>query len=156
MDHKGGINCFHLLRCALVLYLLLSTMSPQPSLAVAQHRASGATAYRLSAQDQAFLEDLSRRSFRFFWENADPDTGLVRDRARTDGSPHEAKYRYISSIASTGFGLTALCIAAERRWIEREEARERVRRTLRFLAEKMPHHKGWFYHFVNMKTGERE
>lgn len=111
---------------------------------------------RLAAADDAFLEDLSRRSFRFFWENADPNTGLVLDRARTDGSPHDEQHRNVASIASTGFGLTALCIAAERRWVEPREAETRVRRTLRFLAEKMPHHKGWFYHFVDWRTGARE
>ena len=71
-------------------------------------------AYTLTADDQALLEDLSRRSFRFFWEQADPSTGIVRDRARLDGSPLPASHREIGSIASTGFGLTALCIAAER------------------------------------------
>ncbi|MEJ7618678.1 MAG: glucoamylase family protein [Pyrinomonadaceae bacterium] len=110
----------------------------------------------LTIADEEFLEDLERRSFRFFWEKADPSTGLVLDRARTDGSPHDEQYREIASIASTGFGLTALCIAAERRWVEPREAEDRVRVTLRFLAEKMPHHKGWFYHFVNMRTGARE
>src|SRR5215211_1851381 len=41
----------------------------------------------LSAADEALLEDLSKRSFMFFWEQADPGTGIVRDRSRTDGSP---------------------------------------------------------------------
>jgi hypothetical protein len=39
----------------------------------------------LTAADDALLEDLSKRSFRFFWEQADPVTGIVRDRSRTDG-----------------------------------------------------------------------
>ena len=171
MSHKRGIHSlrrFHangvaplgtpLLLPALVLYslLLLVVLQPVFAFVLAQQPAAVATPYELSPQDRAFVEDLSRRSFRFFWENADPDTGLVRDRARTDGSPHNASQRDIASIASTGFGLTALCIAAERRWIKPAEAREHVRRTLRFFAERMPHHNGWFYHFVNMKTGERE
>ena len=105
--------------------------------------------------DESFLEDLSQRSFRFFWENADPTTSLVRDRARSDGSPHDADHRYIASIASTGFGLTALCIAAERSWIKPRDARERVLQTLRFLAQRMPNEHGWFYHFVDMRTGVR-
>ncbi|MBA3441890.1 MAG: hypothetical protein H0T92_18685 [Pyrinomonadaceae bacterium] len=148
------------IRQVFALYLLLIMMAAQTSLAVArqqpQRAESAPSVYRLSAKDEAFLEDLSKRSFRFFWENADPNTGLVRDRARTDGSPHDARHREVASIASTGFGLTALCIAAERGWIERPKAHERVRRTLHFLAEKLPHKNGWFYHFVNMKTGKRE
>src|SRR5262245_15785928 len=81
---------------------------------------------RLQPADEAFLEDLSRRSFLFFWEQSDPATGLTLDRARADGSPHHENRRHIASIASTGFGLTALCIAAERRWIDPKQARERV------------------------------
>ena len=43
-----------------------------------------------AAGDDAFLEDLSRRSFRYFADNADPGTGLVLDRARADGSQADA------------------------------------------------------------------
>ena len=68
----------------------------------------------LSKEDEAFLEDLQRRSFRYFDEQADPATGQVRDRARTDGSPHDENHRDVASIAATGFGLASLCIAAER------------------------------------------
>ena len=111
----------------------------------------------LSREDDAFLEDLSRRSFRFFWEQADPKTGLVSDRARANGEPYDKDHRSrnIASSAATGFGLTALCIAAERGWVDRQAARQRVLSTLRFYAERSPHERGWFYHFVNKETGER-
>ena len=109
----------------------------------------------LSSRDEAFLEDLSRRSFRYFWEQADARTGLVLDRARADGRPHDETHRNVASIAATGFGLTALCIAAERRWISPDEAHGRVLATLRFLAERAPHERGWFYHWLDAVTGER-
>jgi hypothetical protein len=109
-----------------------------------------------SPWEEAFLEDLSRRSFRYFWEQADPKTGLVRDRARTDGSPHDEGHRNVASIAATGFGLTALCIAAERKWVDPGEARERARTALRFFAERAFQEHGWFYHWLNAVTGERE
>src|ERR671914_732148 len=88
---------------------------------------------------EAFLNDLQQRSFRYFWEQADPQTGLVPDRARSDGSLLPDSHRNVASIAATGFGLTALCIAAERRWMEPGEARERVRATLKFFADRAPH-----------------
>ena len=106
------------------------------------------------AADDAFLEELSKRTFMFFWEQADPSTGIVRDRARTDGSPSERPR--IGSIASVGFGLSGLCIAAERGWLPREQVVQRARTTLRFFAARMEHERGWFYHFVNLKTGARE
>ena len=115
----------------------------------------GQDAKSLPESDDAFLEDLSHRSFRYFWDQADPHTGLVLDRARTDGSPLDESHRHVASIAATGFGLTALCIAAERHWIEPQDALERVRTTLRFFAERAPREHGWFYHWMNAATGER-
>jgi hypothetical protein len=112
-------------------------------------------ARRLSHADDAFLDDLSRRLFRYFWEQADPNTGLVLDRARTDGSPHDERHRNVASIAATGFGLTALCIAAQRGWVQQREARDRVRKTLRFFYESAPQKNGWFYHWMDSRTGER-
>ena len=111
----------------------------------------------LSASDDAFLEDLSRRSFRFFLEQADPKTGLVADRARANGTSYDKSHPSINiaSSAATGFGLTALCIGAERGWIDRRTARDRTLTTLRFYAERSPHEHGWFYHFVDRATGER-
>jgi len=128
--------------------------APTQSAPTPAHRA--ASSYMLSPDDDAFLEDLSRRSFMFFWEQADPTTGIVRDRSRTDGSPPNEKAREIGSIASVGFGLTGLCIAAERGWLPRADVVERARSTLRFFAERMEHEHGWFYHFVNLRTGQRE
>ena len=90
---------------------------------------------KFSARDEAFLADLERRSFQFFWDQANPRTGLVLDRTRTDGSAADENHRAVASIAATGFGLTALCIAAERRWVDPIAARERVRITLRFFDE---------------------
>jgi hypothetical protein len=112
--------------------------------------------YVLTREDDALLEDISRRAFRYFLEQADPRTGLVRDRARTDGSPIASETgRDVASIAATGFGLTALCVAAERRWVAPVEARGRVRATLRFFNDRAYQNHGWFYHWMNLRTGER-
>jgi hypothetical protein len=112
---------------------------------------------KLSAEDNAFLEDLSRRAFLYFWEQADPQTGLVLDRAHTDGTNYPAgdNHHNIASSAATGFGLTALCIAAERRWVEPDRARGRVRAALRFYADRADEFHGWFYHWTDASTGAR-
>lgn len=143
-------------RRAVQLFLLSCIVVATVGTAPAQRSSSSLTSYRLTPQDASFLDDLSRHSFRYFEEQTDPRTGLVRDRARTDGAPHGEQQDKIASIAATGFGLTAWCIAAERGWIGKREARERVLATLRFLADRQEHKHGWFYHFVNVRTGERE
>ncbi|TBR20654.1 hypothetical protein EPO15_12535 [bacterium] len=116
---------------------------------------SARPAAALPKADDAFLEDLSRRSFQFFWDYADPATGLVLDRARADGSGPDKDHSQVASAATTGFGLSALCIAAERDWVPRRAARARAVTTLRFLAEKAPREHGWYYHWMDSRTGVR-
>jgi hypothetical protein len=108
-------------------------------------------AVALSRSDHQFLDELERASYLFFWESADPQTGLVKDRSRADGQDS----REVGSIAATGFGLTALCIAHERKYAPRKDIEERVLNTLRFLWNGLPHERGFYYHFVNYRTGER-
>jgi hypothetical protein len=104
----------------------------------------------MKSSDRQLLEEVARRAARFFWEKADPGTGLVNDRANNFGADEET----VASIASTGYGLSALPIAVENGWLNRNEAAGRARTTLRFLLS-MPHQHGWLVHFVDRRTGER-
>jgi hypothetical protein len=108
-------------------------------------------AAELTPEDSLLLDEIQRSAFRFFVEQADPKTGLVRDRARSDGSASEGK----ASIAASGFALSAWAVATQHGWVERQRAVEQVRKSLHFLAEKAPRRHGFFYHFMDMDTGER-
>ncbi len=110
--------------------------------------------YQLSPADDRFLDDLEHRSFLYFWEQVGSKTGIVRDRAFVDGSSNGPNL-HIGSAAATGFGLTAICIGAQRGWITEKEARDRILLTIRFLAERAPVEHGWFYHWMDPETGER-
>ncbi|HKH43645.1 MAG TPA: glucoamylase family protein [Thermoanaerobaculia bacterium] len=100
------------------------------------------------------VDDLQERTFRYFWDLAGPENGLIPDRWPTPS---------FSSVAAIGFGLTSYPIGAEHGWITRGEARGRVLKTLRFLAQApqgpepkgRTSYKGFFYHFLDMKTGAR-
>jgi len=102
----------------------------------------------------ALLEELQERTFRFFWDIGNPDNGLIPDRYPTPS---------YSSVAAVGFGLTTYPIGVERGYITRDQARERVLATLRFFARAPQHakargaigYRGFFYHFLDMKTGDR-
>jgi hypothetical protein len=107
--------------------------------------------FTISREDDQFLEELEKANFQFFWEQADPGTGLVKDRCNVRSTDNST----VASTAATGFGLTALCIGAKRGYIPLSDARERAITTLRFLWKTMFTHRGFFYHFANMKTGER-
>lgn len=101
--------------------------------------------------NQSFLNELEHACFEFFWHEADPLTGLVRDRASADGGDK----RRTASIAATGFGLTALCIGHERGYRPRTEIGERVQATLDFLLNHASQHEGFFYHFLDVHDGRR-
>lgn len=106
---------------------------------------------------EALLDTIQRTAFSFFWNEANPDNGLIRDRAtvnNTSGAP--------SSIASVGFGLSAIAIGVDHGWVSREAARDRVLTTLKFFwkAPQGPGNSysgmyGLFYHFLDMSTGRR-
>jgi len=103
--------------------------------------------------DDQLLEDIERAGFLFFWEQADPATGQVKDRAFAAGNDT----RTVSSIAATGFGLTALCIGDQRGYQPSATIAARVQATLSFLLNQMqPNGKnGFFFHFVDMTSGAR-
>jgi len=105
----------------------------------------------LSPEADQLLEELESANFRYFWEQADPQTGLVKDRCNVRAPDSGV----VASIAATGFGLTALCIGQKRGFISLAEAQRRVLAGLRFLWGKLPNHRGFFYHFADVKTGER-
>src|SRR5712691_5217781 len=115
---------------------------------------STADAPRRRAAAPSAVDDLERRTFRWFWDTANPHTFLVPDRWPT---------KSFSSIAAVGFGLTAYCIGAERGYVTREQARDRVLATIRSLlampqgdqAVGVTQYRGFFYHFLDMETGAR-
>nr|WP_225425716.1 glucoamylase family protein [Pelagerythrobacter rhizovicinus] len=101
-----------------------------------------------------FAEQLSRRTFDYFWETTDTQRCLAPD--RWPSNP-------FSSIAATGFALTAYGIGAERGYVTREEAAQRTRDCLEFYwnapqgAEVSGNtgYKGFFYHFLTNEDGTR-
>src|SRR5688500_86295 len=102
----------------------------------------------------AVLDSIQYTAFRYFWDEANPANGMVRDRSQP-GSP--------CSIAAVGFGLSAICIAADHGWITRAEAATRVHTTLTTLWTKPQGtatagtigYKGFFYHFLHMTDALR-
>jgi hypothetical protein len=101
--------------------------------------------------DEQLLDEIQRATFNFFWNEASAKTGQVKDRALAKGGDS----RMMSSIAATGFGLTSLCIGDQRGYGKTAEILERVRRTLRFLANDLKNEHGFFFHFIHMETGQR-
>jgi hypothetical protein len=103
--------------------------------------------------DDQLLDDLEQAAFLYYWEQSDPNSGQVKDRALAAGNDTST----LSSIAATGFGLTALCIGDQRAYQPHTAIVTKVQNTLSFLANTMQPvgMNGFFYHFVDMTTGAR-
>jgi hypothetical protein len=139
----------------LLLAVALLDCSAQTRRPVARARSdAGRFAYAPSPREAAFLDTLQERTFQYFWSLSDPKTGLTPDRA-----PSES----FVSVSATGFALTAYPIGAERGYVSRAAAADRVLTTLRFLwdlpqdsvSSRAGGQRGFFYHFLEPKTGYR-
>ena len=100
------------------------------------------------------LDALQRNTFRYFWEETNPASGLIAD--NTAGSDFPA------SIAGVGLALSSYPVGVERSFVTRARAVERTLATLRFFwnapqgtAPDATGHRGFFYHFLDMATGRR-
>ena len=103
--------------------------------------------------DTVLLDTLQHTAFNFFWNEANPANGLIKDRS-APGAP--------CSIASVGFGLSAICIGVDHGWVTRSAARDRVMTTLNTLWRAPQGYGngyagrwGLFYHFLDMNTATR-
>jgi hypothetical protein len=102
----------------------------------------------------ALIADIEERTFRYFWLTTNPLNGLARDRFPSASA---------ASVAAVGFALTACPIGAERGYVGRTEAAKRALATLRFLDRAQPDpdtpgpagYKGFFYHYLEVRSGER-
>jgi hypothetical protein len=141
------MTCFIL--TSFLTLMLYQNSSPQGKSSISPKKID----YQLSEKENNFLDTLQRRTFLYFWNEMNPDNGLVRDRS-TEESP--------ASIAATGFGIIACAVGAERGWIARQDGVNRTLRTLRFFwtSEQSKDsfatgYQGFYYHFLNMETGKR-
>ncbi len=133
---------------ALSLFIILSACSQDDA-----EKITYQNEFKLSPEDEEFLDTLQYKSFLYFINEINPENGLVKDRS-TESSP--------ASIAATGFGVSVWIIGVEHGWMKREDAAKLTLAMLRFLinseqsAEPVSTgYKGFYYHFIDMKTGER-
>ncbi len=98
------------------------------------------------AGDAELLNRIERDSIQYFVRMSDKKTGLTRDSTQP-GSP--------ASVAATGFSLAAFAVGQSQGWIDPHYAQNYIRKTLRALLRDVHHKNGFFYHFVDMRTGAR-
>jgi len=117
--------------------------------------------------DSSLLDIVQRQTFRYFWHNAHPVSGLARERSDTVLAEHY--WDYINeawsepnfsktpfgpdacAIGGTGFGIMSTIVAVERGWIGRDTAVWRLVQIADFLANADCFH-GIYPHFMDGRT----
>lgn len=125
--------------CILLFTLLLGTAFAQNASSVKKARLN----------DEELLELVQQQTFRYFWDFGHPVSGMARERSN-------AAFDYgdeVVTTGGTGFGVMAIIVAAERGWITREEAAERILKIANFLWKADMYH-GVFPHWLNGATGK--
>ena len=99
--------------------------------------------------DNALLDVVQRQTFRYFWDFGHPVSGLARERSNV-------AYNYGNEVVTTGgsgFGIMAMIVATDRKWITRQAASARLIKILDFLSKASAFH-GVFPHWLNGETGK--
>lgn len=98
--------------------------------------------------DDELLTLVQKQTFRYFWDFAHPASGLSHERSN---SASEGK---VVTIGGSGFGIMALIVGIERKFITREEGIERMLKILTFLDKKADSFHGIWPHWMNGETGQ--
>ena len=92
--------------------------------------------------DEQLLDSVQKQTFNYFWEGAEPKSGLARERIHLD-NVYPAHDKDIITTGGSGFGLMAMLVGVERGFITREEALERYEKSINFLEKADRFHGAW-------------
>jgi len=99
--------------------------------------------------DDDLLEKVQKQTFNYFWDFAHPVSGLARERSNTTFGYGDE----VTTTGGSGFGIMAMITGAERKWVTREAARDRMLKIVNFLLKAVRYH-GIFPHWLNGETGK--
>src|SRR5215203_3519029 len=113
---------------------------------------SGRNNQSISLEYDSIFTEVQRQTFQYFWEGAEPTSGLARERFHVDGDYPENDKMVVTS-GGGGFGTMALLVGIERGFITREQGVERFERIVDFLERADRFHGAW-PHWWNGETGK--
>ena len=102
--------------------------------------------------DDALMDTVQRRTFNYFWEGAEPNSGLARERIHMDGVYPENDRNVVTSGGS-GFGIMAILAGIDRGYVTPEEGLQRMEKIVTFLETADRFH-GAYPHWWYGDTGK--
>lgn len=110
------------------------------------------TAWWETATEDQLLDSVQAQTLRYFWEFAEPNSRLARERFIPDGN-YPANDAHIVTSGGTGFGVMGILVGIEREFISREQGMERLTQIVTFL-EKADRFHGVWSHWIDGRTGK--
>ncbi len=105
-----------------------------------------------SVSTDSLLTLIQKQTFQYFWEGAEPTSGLARERILLDGE-YPQNDQNVITIGGSGFGIMGIITAMERGFITKAEGQERLEHIMEYLA-KVDRFKGAFAHWYHGETGK--
>lgn len=102
--------------------------------------------------DDSLMTLVQEQTFQYFWEGAEPNSGMARERYHVDGE-YPQDDEHVVTMGGSGFGLMAIIVAIERGFITRDEGVDRLEQIVGFLEE-ADRFRGVWPHWLNGATGE--
>lgn len=97
---------------------------------------------KITISDEELLDKVQKQTFDYFWEGAEPTSGLARERIHLDNI-YPSNDKDIITIGGSGFGLMAILVGVERGFITRAQAIERYDKIINFLEKADRFHGAW-------------
>lgn len=133
----------------LLLFVSLSAVEPATAQRKATNAKAAGTVIQKNLTDDQLLDLVQKQTFRYFWDFAHPVSGLARERSNKAFDYGDE----VTTTGGTGFGIMAVIVAAERKFIERDTAARFLLKMVKFLSKADAYH-GVFPHWLNGSTGK--
>ncbi len=133
----------NIIRILIITLVIVSCNAAERS---ADHR------IRKGLTDEELLDVVQEHTFQYFWDGAEPNSGMARERYHADGEyPQDDKH--IVTTGGSGFGIMAIIAGIERNFITRQQGVDRLERIVGFLSS-ADRFNGVWPHWLNGETGE--
>ncbi len=115
-------------------------------------RKNSKAANAIPAEYAKIYEAVQHTTFQYFWDGAEPVSGMARERFHVDDIYPEND-KNIVTTGGSGFGVMAILVGIERGFITRQQGFERLQKIESFLEKADRFHGAW-PHWINGETGK--
>jgi hypothetical protein len=134
-----------------IIFITLSLICGINCTSVKKSNSKNAVSFQ-STEDETIFKEVQRATFQYFWDGAEPNSGLACERFHTDNI-YPQKDKNVVTSGGAGFGVMAILVGIERGFITRDEGRQRLEKIVRFLETADRFHGAW-PHWWNGETGK--